>query len=320
MIVLALGSVAFYVMQGAEQEIEVYDDLTEQLYLTRMEHWLLGYYTRGNSWENVRASVEEMGVLSGRRIILTDPEDSVIVDSRYEFTGTLFEKEWPHRILMSYSGDRVGTLYFGPGPTVATAYKRELARSIGFFLFWGSLTALAAALVLTALLARRLTAPMRTLVQAIRRIGAGNLSGYIDIRERGEFAELATAFNTMAHALAQAAAFRKNFVADIAHELRTPLSNIQGYIEAAEDGLVSPGEAVATIKDDALLLHRLVEDLQELALADSGTLTMAYRLCNPAALAEKAVASMRPAARRGYRLYRQGWRTWDSTGGAGAHL
>ncbi|TVR74398.1 MAG: HAMP domain-containing protein [Spirochaetaceae bacterium] len=296
-IVLALGSVSFYVMQGAEQEIEVYDDLTDQLHLTRMEHWLLGYHARGDSWENVRASVEEMGVLSGRRIILTDPSDEVIIDSRYGLTGAVFEEEWTGRELTSYRGIPLGTLYVGPGPTVATAYKQDLARSIGFFLFWGSLAALAAALALTALLARRLTAPMRILVNAARRIGTGDFTGYIDIRERGEFAELATAFNAMAHALSQAAAFRKNFVADIAHELRTPLSNIRGYIEAAEDGLVSSGEAIATVKDDALMLHRLVDDLQELALADSGTLNMAYRLWNPVALVEKVVASMGAAAR-----------------------
>lgn len=296
-IVLVLGSVSLYVIQGAEQEIEVYDDLTDQLYLTRMEHWLLGYHARGGSWEGVRTSIEEMGVLSGRRIVLTDSEDEVIVDSRHGLEGMLFEPDWPGRTLTSPGGTNLGTLYVGPEPTVATAYKQELARSIGFFLVWGSLTALAAALVMTAWMARRLTAPIRTLVTATRRIGTGDFSGRIELRNKGEFSELATAFNRMADDLARGAEFRKNFVADIAHEFRTPLSNIRGYIEAAEDGLVTSDEAIATVKDDALLLHRLVADLQELALADSGTLTMEYRLWNPAVLVEKVVASMGPAAR-----------------------
>lgn len=296
-IVLALGTVSLYVMQGAEQEIEVYDELTDQLYITRMEHWLLGYHARGGSWDDVQTSIVEMGVLSGRRIVLTDRNDKVIVDSRHGLVGTIFEPEWPSRTLVSHQGNiHLGTLYVGPESTVATAYKQELARSIGVFLLWGSLLACSAALILTALLARRLTAPIRVLVAETHRIGTGDFSGGIEMPSQGEFTVLANALNGMAQDLGRAEAFRRNFVADIAHELRTPLSNIRGYVEAVEDGLVSPDSAIETIKDDAVLLHRLVDDLQELATADAGALAMAYRLVNPVELLEKALVSMKSAA------------------------
>jgi signal transduction histidine kinase len=296
-IVLALGTVSLYVMQGAEQEIEVYDELTDQLYITRMEHWLLGYHARGQSWDDVQSSIAEMGVLSGRRIVLTDVNDEVIVDSRHGLVGTTFEPEWPSRTLVSYQGNiHLGTLYVGPESTVATAYKQELARSIGVFLLWGSLLACFAALILTALLARRLTAPIRVLVAETHRIGTGDFSGGIEMPAKGEFTVLANALNGMAQDLGRAEAFRRNFVADIAHELRTPLSNIRGYLEAVEDGLVSPDIAIETIKDDAVLLHRLVDDLQELAIADAGALAMVYRVVNPVDLLEKATLSMGSAA------------------------
>ncbi len=296
-IVLSLGTVSLYVMQGTEQEIEVYEELTDQLYLTRMEHWLLGYHARGESWDDVRGSVEEMGVLSGRRIVLTDPDDEVIVDSRHVMVGSVFESDWPNRALRSSrDGTLLGTVYVGPESSVATAYTQDLARSIGFFLFWGSLVACAAALVLTAMLARRMSKPIHLLVDAARQIGTGDFSGEVSIREKGEFRELAAAFNGMARDLERVAAFRKNLVADIAHELRTPLANIRGYIEAVEDGLVSADDAVATFKDDAVTLHRLVEDLQELAMADAGSLPMIYRLLDPRAVAERVVNAMKNTA------------------------
>ncbi|TVR29430.1 MAG: HAMP domain-containing protein [Spirochaetaceae bacterium] len=297
-ILVAVGTISLFVMQGAEQEMETYAERTEQLYLTRMEHWLHGYYTRGGSWDGVHYYIEEMGVLSGQRVILTDPDGVVIADSHDGLVGRYFMPEWPQRELISDQNNvQLGTLYVEGEPTVETAYQQELARSINFFLFWGSMLALAAALILSTVISRRISAPVRVLLNATRRIGRGDFSDNVQLRDKGEFGELAQAFNGMARDLEHAAQLRRNFVADTAHELRTPLSNIRGYLEAAEDGLVSSGEAVAAVKEDAGLLHRLVEDLHELALADAGGLTLLRRPADMTALVSQAIATADRAAK-----------------------
>ncbi|TVQ35099.1 MAG: HAMP domain-containing protein [Spirochaetaceae bacterium] len=297
-IVVAVGTISLFVMQGTGQEIEVLEERTEQLYLSRMEHWLLGYHASGGSWGDLANYIEEMAILSGQRVVMTDPAGMVIADSRDELVGQPFDQEWPGRELISHRTNYLlGNLYLGIEPTVEAAYRRDLARSINFFIFWGGVLAVVAALVLTTLLARRISAPVRLLVDATRRIGEGDFGRRIELRDRSELGQLADAFNGMADDLQRASALRKNFVADTAHELRTPLSNIRGYVEAVEDGLVAPAEAIAAVKEDTLLLHRLVEDLQELAQVDAGALKLVRQRGGLMPLVQRAFAAAASQAR-----------------------
>ena len=94
--------------------------------------------------------------------------------------------------------------------------------------------------------------------------------------DRGEIGELAQAFNSMASDLEKAEELRRNMVADVAHELRTPLSNLKGYLEAIADGTVqADSRTVSSLQEEAALLSRLVDDLQELSLAEAGKLKLA---------------------------------------------
>ena len=94
-------------------------------------------------------------------------------------------------------------------------------------------------------------------------------------RGPAEIRELAHSFNAMAEGLEEAERHRRNLTADIAHELRTPLSNIQGYLEAIRDGLVQPTpETIDTIHSQAVHLSRLVEDLRLLAQVEAGALRL----------------------------------------------
>jgi signal transduction histidine kinase len=88
-------------------------------------------------------------------------------------------------------------------------------------------------------------------------------------------AELAATFNSMAGELSRAESLRRNMVADVAHELRTPLANVAGYLEAIRDDVIKPDSAtIASLSDEVGLLSRMVEDLQELALSDAGELKL----------------------------------------------
>jgi signal transduction histidine kinase len=123
-------------------------------------------------------------------------------------------------------------------------------------------------LLLTYFLSRSILRPVDELITAARAMEKGDLNQRVSVRGRGELGELANAFNAMAEGLTRLEQLRQNMVTDVAHELRTPLSNVRGYLEALRDGVMEPTpETIASIYEEAMLLNRLVDDLQELAMA-----------------------------------------------------
>jgi two-component system sensor histidine kinase BaeS len=119
----------------------------------------------------------------------------------------------------------------------------------------------------------RLVRPLRALTGAAQRMKDGDDTARVRVRGNDEIAGLAAAFNEMADSRAQVERQRKAMVSDVAHELRTPLSNIRGWLEAVEDGVTHPDRAfVASMMEEALLLQHIVDDLQDLAMADAGKL------------------------------------------------
>jgi two-component system sensor histidine kinase BaeS len=135
----------------------------------------------------------------------------------------------------------------------------------------GAMAALALASPI--LLSRRILRPVADLTRAARSVCGGDLTARVPTRGRDELAQLATAFNTMADALQRAEENQRRLVADVAHELRSPLVNLRGYLEALRDGVLPPDAALfASLHQEALLQERIVDDLQDLALADAGRL------------------------------------------------
>jgi len=138
---------------------------------------------------------------------------------------------------------------------------------------------------------------MRELTDATRAIAAGDLTQRVTVDADDEIGDLARAFNQMAAGLERGEALRRQMTADIAHELRTPLSVIQGNVEALQDGVFPlTVEALEPIQAKTELLGRLVEDLRNLALAEAGQLPLDRQPTDLARLVEGAVAAFQPAA------------------------
>ena len=185
-----------------------------------------------------------------------------------------------------------------PGrPELGIQAMQVLFQSIGRYFIWGGLVAIAIALLITFLLSQLILSPVKALTLAARRLGQGDFSQRVAIKDKGEVGELGQAFDTMAENLARTEQLRKNMVADIAHELRTPLTNIKGYLEAVIDGVAEPNTAtIRELDDEATLLARLVEDLQELTLAEAGALKLVCSPENISGLIAQAVTVVQPKA------------------------
>ena len=164
-------------------------------------------------------------------------------------------------------------------------------------LLWAGVVAGAGGLLLVSLTSRRALRSVRALTTAARRMGAGDLSQRVDAGGRDEIGELSRTFNSMADALERAERQRRHLVADVAHELRTPLSNVQGYVEALRDGVLEPDDqTLATIHQQVLYLSELVEDLRLLADTEAGDFALHLESGSLAAALRESVEGVRARA------------------------
>ncbi|MDX8148691.1 HAMP domain-containing sensor histidine kinase [Lentzea sp. BCCO 10_0061] len=150
---------------------------------------------------------------------------------------------------------------------------------------------LLAAIGVAAFAGARITRPLRALTAAAQHMSGGSEIPPVPVRGQDEIAGLTRAFNTMAATRAQVEQARKAMVSDVAHELRTPLSNIRGWLEAAEDGVSDLDPALITLLlKEALVLQHVVDDLQDLAVADVGSLRLTLERVNVASALEQVRA------------------------------
>ena len=153
---------------------------------------------------------------------------------------------------------------------------------INYQILLSGLTAIALALLLAIILSRTLTRPIRELTSATQIVAAGQLAHQVPVRSRDELGQLATSFNTMSADLIRSLNLRRQMTADIAHELRTPISIILGHAEAVHDGVLPAStETFEIIREEAERLEHLVEDLRTLSMADAGELKLVIRPYSP---------------------------------------
>lgn len=132
---------------------------------------------------------------------------------------------------------------------------------------------LALAVAVTVAVGTRLVRPLRALTNVAR--DHGERRPRVPVTTDDEIGRLTAAFNDLSEHRERTEEQRKVMVSDIAHELRNPISTIRSWLEAAEDGVLVPdGEFTAALLEEALLLQHIVDDLQDLAAADSGTLRL----------------------------------------------
>lgn len=252
----------------------------------------------GNREAATHAAGMNWWAMTGQRVVVADANGRVVSDSG----GTLQDKVLPTQQLAAGAPINVGEQR--AGTVLVSAAKPEPASPAGQYLAAinrSILLALAAAsavaLGMGAVLFYSITVPLRRLQAASNAIAAGDLSRRVRITSRDEIGSLAGSFNSMAESLARAEAQRKQMIADLAHELRTPLSVMQGNLEAIQDGILPmDGEQVASLHEETLLLGRLVADLRLLSLAEAGQLKLERVEVDLAEVVRRAVERMQQVA------------------------
>lgn len=271
--------------------------------------WLEEYYGETGGWAGVaqefpaRAMMPMMHGMNLRPLpfALADFQGKVIVGGGTYFPGaTLAPQEWSRWNSLVVDGRVVGAFTVRPeaGTGMGPAGESFLARTNQGLLL-GAVGGTSAALLFAAFLAGSLTRPLRELTLAAGAIARGDLGSKVRVRSQDEVGDLAASFNHMSEELARTRDLRRQLWADLAHELRTPLSIILGHAEAVRDGVLPPTrETLDLIHDEAARLSRMVEDLRLLSLAEAGELRLQKSPTAPRALLERAAAAQAPRARQ----------------------
>jgi signal transduction histidine kinase len=182
-------------------------------------------------------------------------------------------------------------------PEVVGHLQRAFEDAVLVALAIATIAAVVTALAASWLLAQRLTRPIRTLGEAAERIGGGGYQARVPVAANGdELAALGRAFNQMAAALESTERHRRALLADLAHELRTPLAALEAYVEGLADGVVAADQEAWTVLQAQLdRLRRLTEDLTALSRAEEHQLDLRLRPVDPAALVTRAIQAAEPA-------------------------
>lgn len=260
---------------------------------------LAAYYQRTGSWHKVEQRLgplpQGFGGIDGA-VSLLDTNGRVVAGQRRPLI--VRGNEAVRRIPIVANRQQVGTLVISVLDTDEAFPVGQLNRRPLLWGVFGAGTGLMIVLLaIAAIFSRRISAPLRQISAAAHAIADGDHSSRVKPANVRELAELAESFNRMAAALQQADQQRRQLTADIAHELRTPLSIIKGQLEGIQDGVyeADAGQIEALLAEVALL-ERLINDLHLLALADAGQLPLYRETVAPTMLVNEAVRSFAQSA------------------------
>jgi signal transduction histidine kinase len=319
--VIGAGLVAVFVGWQTENQFDNYiydlyhDDLAE------LADQLEARYQEVGNWNGIEAILvrDQSGQTGGPgfgpsgghrgpnwlRVTLVDQE-RVVVYGGHQFTvgQKLSRSEIRQGVPIVMEDETIGWLvvdsFDSQGPASQGSPESSFLANVSRATLLSALGASAIALLLGVFLARSISRPVGELTTATRIVARGKLGHQVPVRTEDELGELAASFNQMSADLAQANQARIQMTADIAHDLRTPMSVILGYTESLRDGRLQGNlELYEILHQEAHHLSHLIEDLRLLSLADAGELPLVRRPTPPQALLERvALAHMAQAEKQ----------------------
>ncbi len=231
------------------------------------------------------------------RIVLTDTENIIIADT--EKKGSFKLSDTNKQGLPVYADEQlVGFLYVGS--MIKSGLKpleENFLRSVNFAIILTTVIIIVIALILGTFLISQITSPLKELTVAAENIAEGNFNVRVKIPNKDELGEMAGSFNLMAESLLKAEEWKQQLISNSAHELRTPVSLIQGYLEMMLEGVYEINkENISSIYQESKRLTRLISELSNLSNADSGKLFLKKEIKNIKEIAQHSIEIFQPLA------------------------
>ena len=300
-LIIAVGTVAFFASRSMTSQFRLsvqgildYPSLDIDAKINAINKLLTTHSGDRPIWEDLQVLGEQLERTSHARFVFADLDGNVLSDSAGILTGEQINTNLSKPFAAFLIEKTPVLAYIVPLDDFnITAIEDQFISSVNRSLLIAIAVAGLVGLLLTLLLSQSILRQVDALTSASRAMEKGDLNQRVEVKSKDELGQLGKAFNSMAEGLNRIEQLRRNMVTDVAHELRTPLSNIRGYLEALRDGVVEPSpEAIASIHEEAMLLNRLVDDLQELALAEAGQLDLVRQPVDLREVVQKAVQSL----------------------------
>jgi signal transduction histidine kinase len=267
------------------------------------------YYQANGNWAGVDAALRSAGLLPPFVEPVSTPPDPqpfalvdqnrvvIIPGGEYEPGQKVQKGVLAKGIGIEINGLVVGTVLTTGETPIPSVIEEKYITSVNQSLMVAALGGAVVALLLGLFIARTLTRPVRDLTTAAQAMARGELEQQFLVRSRDELGELTTAFNQMSADLTRSNQLRRQMTADIAHDLRTPMTVLAGYLESLREGVLKPTpERFDVMQQEAQHLQHLVDDLRTLSLADAGELSLNRQPIPPHELLEQLAAAYKHIA------------------------
>jgi len=311
LIVLTVALLAVIVRVTTAQTFSRYLSDQASTHTQMLPTLLASYHAQHGSWEGIQANIEQASFLIGGQVALADAQGTIVAASQPDLIGRPASEVGELGIaipIAASGGMTAGTVYVGRSSAqkrADTAFLTSVTLALGAA---GLLVALLAA-GLGVLLARPISRPLAEMGQAAGRIARGDYQVRVPLG-RDEVGALAEAFNRMAQGMGSVERLRRELVANVSHDLRTPLTVIRGYLEGLRSGEIadrrSAEMAFEAMYGEVMRLLALVDDLRQVAALDAQVPRLERQLMTIGELAGIAVGRIRPvAAGKGIELINQ---------------
>ena len=308
-VVVTVGLMAYLTNANTASEFRQFVSGENSTRIQNLASNLGQIYSNDGSWDDIQNSLSILLMSANERLIVADSDGIVVGDTKDNWLGRdTGQVGLENGTAITVSGGEVGEFYLltsgsgtgmghmgmgGPGTPVLTGAEEDFLSQINSSLWTTILIAAAAAIVLGFVLTRQFTHPINALATGARHIANGDLGFRVQIKSGDEIGDLAQSFNNMASSLENSEQARRRLVADITHEVRTPLTIIEGTVEGIADGIFPPdSEHLDSIREQTVLLNRLVGDLRELSLAETGQLKLKPAPTNMAELVRRKLSQI----------------------------
>jgi two-component system OmpR family sensor kinase len=308
-VAVCISLMAIMVNRITTSEFHTYINQSNMSRIQGISESIGDFYNLEKTWTNIGDIIDELLWSANSRIVVADTSGLIVGDTENEWLA-----EYPDSVGLGngtpiiVSGNSVGEVFVlatsqgnGPGSgqgsgqgsghsggqglhwvqvtdtsdTVLDTTQQEYLNQVNRAIWISAVTGIVVALLLGLLLTRYLTKPISALAGGARHITGGDLGYRVKVSSGDEIGQLTQTFNTMASRLEASEQTRKQLMADIAHELKTPLTVIGGTVDGMMDGVFNAdAEHLGTIKEQTVLLTRLIGDLRDISMAETGQLKL----------------------------------------------